>query len=177
MKKFIYEIGLAIIGLAIALMLTGCGGTENPLKYEQISQHLETDQPTGCTHTKHYYLIYNKKETNPLLQIPWPNNNEEKTLCGATLLNLLWTPENNDWRIIMMEQAIVALNNVNSGASTGGGSGYALQDALNILFSFGCNLKNIDVTQAQHDAQKLLDYNTGVIGPGECVETFPGTQQ
>jgi hypothetical protein len=171
----------SFLGLAMAVGMTAaCGGPDGSNDVGQSVRALDVSvvdsiTPKGCTHSKHWYLIYNKYEKDPALNIPWPNTNEAKTLCGMTLYNILWMPDNGDVRVELAHAVIVALNNVNGGASTGGGSGYALQSGLNLLLGSNCGTFTADqLATAANDVAILDSYNAGTIGPGECAESFPG---
>src|SRR5262249_48536884 len=124
-----------------------------------------------CTHSKRYWYVYNKLAPNPAFRVAWPRDNELNTLCGATLINWLWYPANGDVRVELAHQVIAALNNVNGGACTGGGSGTALQDGMNLIRT--CNITPAQYAQAQHDVDILSAYNDGTIGPGMCDENLP----
>lgn len=126
----------------------------------------------GCTLTQGYWKTHNKYATNPGLQVPWPDDSEDKIICGDTWYD--WSQmrtKNFAWRKLF-EQWLAAQLNVLSGTCIPASTNVTLYEAFALLNQ--CDLL-IQVSDSNSEAYKemasILDrYNTGLDGPGHCVD-------
>jgi hypothetical protein len=122
----------------------------------------------GCTFTQGYWKNHNAVATRPSQKIDWPIT-ESTELCGKTWLSILKTPVKGDKWFILAHQWIAAKLNVANGAAIAAISA-ELQEAQTLLEK--CTLtEQSDKQLAMELADKLDDYNNGVIGPGHCDES------
>jgi hypothetical protein len=97
-----------------------------------------------------------------------------KTYTKAQLISILQTPPKGDATYILIHQLIAALLNQASGADTSTVN-QTITDAQAFLAAhpLGSNPSDPDRQKAINLANKLDQFNNGLIGPGHCREEVP----
>jgi hypothetical protein len=134
--------------------------------------HNDTDIcDTGCTQSFGYWKTHHKFARHSK-RIPWPDNSEHNMICRKTWFK--WSQyrsKNKAWRKLF-HQWFSAKLNVLSGVCAPPEVEQALEEAEELLNH--CNLwLRVSRPQAQQykDLADILEqYNSGAIGPGNCID-------